>query len=98
MAKTSSGPSKLNISKSTSNSSKLKFPFQRKNYQLLLIGVGTILLGYVLMMCGGSADPNVFDPSIFSFQRITLAPIVVLIGYGIIGYSIMYKPKNQTEA
>ena len=98
MAKTSSGPSKLNVSKSPSNSSKLKFPFQRKNYQLLLIGVWIILLGYVLMMGGGSADPNVFDPSIFSFQRITLAPIVVLIGYAVVGYSIMYKPKNEPEA
>ena len=84
--------------KTTSDNSKLKFPFQKKNYQLLLIGVGIILVGYLLMMGGGSEDPNVFDPSIFSFQRITLAPIVVLLGYGFIGYAIMHKPKNNSEA
>jgi hypothetical protein len=56
------------------------------------------LVGYLLMMGGGSEDPNVFDPSIFSFQRITLAPIVVLLGYGFIGYAIMHKPKNNSEA
>lgn len=98
MAKSPSGPIKSSVTKSSPNSGKLKFPFQKKNYQLLLIGVGIILLGYLLMMGGGSADPNVFDPSIFSFQRITLAPIVVLVGYACIGYAIMYKPKKETEA
>ncbi|MFM9005862.1 MAG: DUF3098 domain-containing protein [Flavobacteriales bacterium] len=98
MAKISSGTQKNSPTKSNATSGKLKFPFQKKNYQLLLIGVGIILLGYLLMMGGGSADPNVFDPSIFSFQRITLAPIVVLTGYAFIGYAIMYKPKKETEA
>lgn len=98
MAKISTGAPKAQPAKPSSGSSKLKFPFQKKNYQLLLIGVGIILLGYMLMMGGGSADPNVFDPSIFSFQRITLAPIVVLIGYAFIGYAIMYKPKKGSEA
>jgi len=78
--------------------SKLKFPFQKKNYQLLLIGVGIVLLGYALMTGGGSEDPNVFDPSIFSFRRITLAPIVVLAGYAFIGFAIMHKPKTTSES
>ena len=86
------------MAKTTKAPSKLKFPFQKKNYQLLLIGAGIILLGYLLMMGGGSEEPNVFDPSIFSFQRITLAPIVVLFGYAFIGYAIMHKPKNNSEA
>jgi hypothetical protein len=50
------------------------------------------------MTGGGSEDPNVFDPSIFSFRRITLAPIVVLLGYGFIGYAIMHKPKQRSES
>ena len=98
MAKTPTGSFRMQSKKTTSDNSKLKFPFQKKNYQLLLIGVGIILLGYTLMMGGGSADPNVFDPSIFSFQRITLAPIVVLIGYAFIGYAIMHKPKKNSES
>ena len=98
MAKTPTGSFRMQSKKTTSDNSKLKFPFQKKNYQLLLIGVGIILLGYTLMMGGGSADPNVFDPSIFSFQRITLAPIVVLFCYAFIGYAIMHKPKKNSES
>ena len=98
MAKTQTGSFRMQSKKTTSDNSKLKFPFQKKNYQLLLIGVGIILLGYMLMMGGGSEDPNVFDPSIFSFQRITLAPIVVLFGYAFIGYAIMHKPKKNSES
>jgi hypothetical protein len=86
------------MAKQPSSPSKLKFAFQKKNYQLLLIGIGIVLLGYLLMTGGGSEDPNVFDPSIFSFRRITLAPIVVLLGYGFIGYAIMHKPKQRSES
>lgn len=86
------------MAKKPSDTSKLKFAFQKKNYQLLLIGVGIILIGYLLMMGGGSEDPNVFDPSIFSFRRITLAPIVVLFGYAFIGYAIMHKPRQSSES
>lgn len=86
------------MAKQPSASSKLKFAFQKKNYQLLLIGIGIVLLGYLLMTGGGSEDPNVFDPSIFSFRRITLAPIVVLFGYAFIGYAIMHKPKQRSES
>lgn len=50
------------------------------------------------MIGGGSEDPNVFSPEIFSFRRITLSPILILIGYGVIGYAIMYKPKKNNTA
>jgi hypothetical protein len=46
------------------------------------------------MIGGGSEDPNVFNPEIFSFRRITLAPIVVLAGFIIEVFAILYKPKN----
>ena len=71
----------------------LQFAFQKKNYMLMLIGLATLALGYVLMSGGGSADPNVFNEDIFSFRRITLAPIIILIGYCVVGYAIMYKAK-----
>ncbi|MDZ4822770.1 MAG: DUF3098 domain-containing protein [Flavobacteriales bacterium] len=73
------------------------FVFSRKNYIFLLSGIGIIILGYLLMSGGGSEDPNVFDPEIFSPRRITLAPIVVLLGYGMVGYAIMYKEKVGRE-
>ncbi|MEP7265513.1 MAG: DUF3098 domain-containing protein [Bacteroidota bacterium] len=66
--------------------------FVKQNYMLMLIGVIFILVGYMLMAGGRSNDPNVFNgDEIFSFRRITLAPIVVLIGYTIEVYAIIKK-------
>ena len=68
-----------------------RFAFGPSNYKWLGIGIGVLILGYILMSGGGSDDPNVFDESIFSFRRITLAPVVVLSGYGLIFYAILKK-------
>ncbi|MCB8965013.1 MAG: DUF3098 domain-containing protein [Bacteroidales bacterium] len=70
-----------------------KFALGRENYKLLLIGFAIIILGFILMAGGGSTDPNVFSYEIFSFRRITLAPIVVLFGFAFEIYAIMKKPK-----
>ena len=56
------------------------FAFGRSNYVWLGIGIAILMVGYLLMSGGGSDDPNVFDESIFSTRRITLAPTVVLAG------------------
>ncbi|QZT36213.1 DUF3098 domain-containing protein [Halosquirtibacter xylanolyticus] len=72
-----------------------KFALEPANYKLLIIGIGIIVLGFILMSGGGSEDPNVFDESIFSFRRITLAPVVVLFGFLFEIFAIMYKPKNK---
>ncbi|MCB9170280.1 MAG: DUF3098 domain-containing protein [Flavobacteriales bacterium] len=67
-----------------------EMPFTRVNYRYLLIGVGILILGYIFMSGGGSGDPNVFDESaIFSPMRITVAPIVVMVGYIFLIYAIM---------
>ncbi|MDG1824182.1 MAG: DUF3098 domain-containing protein [Flavobacteriaceae bacterium] len=63
--------------------SKKEFIFSRANYKLMLIGFVVITLGFILMTGGGSDDPNVFNPEIFNFRRIRLAPALVLIGFGI---------------
>jgi hypothetical protein len=70
------------------------FAFGRENYRLLVIGLVVILVGFLLMIGGGSDDPNVFSDDIFSFRRMTLAPILVLAGYIIEIYAIMKKPKD----
>ena len=72
-------------------------PLTVANYKLMLIGLAIIIIGYVLMTGGGSDDPNVFNEEMFSFRRITLAPIVVLAGFGFEIYAIMDKPKNKKE-
>ena len=71
-----------------------EMPLTVANYKLMLIGLGIIILGFILMSGGGSDDPNVFDYSMFSFRRITLAPVVVLAGFGFELFAIMKKFKE----
>ncbi len=73
------------------------FPLQKDNYILLIIGFAIIMIGFLLMMGGKSDDPNVFNPEIFSFRRITLAPIVVLFGFVFEIWAIMKKPKTEKQ-
>jgi len=67
------------------------FAFSSTNYKWLGIGLALLALGYVLMSGGGSDDPDVFSYEIFNFRRITLAPYIVLAGYGTILYAILKK-------
>jgi Protein of unknown function (DUF3098) len=72
--------------------------FTAANYKLLIIGLVIVVVGYVLMSGGGSGDPNVFDAEeIFSDRRITVAPIVVIIGYLFVVYAILKKTGSRTE-
>jgi hypothetical protein len=63
--------------------------FGAVNYKIMIAGIAVIIIGFLLMMGGGSDDPLVFNEEMFSARRITLAPIVALIGYGIIFYAIL---------
>jgi uncharacterized membrane protein len=74
--------------------STIDFPFGKENYILMLTGIGLIFLGFVLMSGGGSDDPNVFDPSIFSARRITVAPILVMAGFVVEVFAIVKKSKD----
>jgi hypothetical protein len=76
-----------------SQQQKQEFLFDNINYKILLIGIGVIVLGFILMSGGGSDNPNVFNEEVFSFRRIRLAPTTVLIGFGITIYSIFKKSK-----
>jgi len=71
-----------------------QFAFGKENYRLMLIGLAFIVLGFLIMIGGGSDDPKVFNPEIFSFRRITLAPILILAGYVIEIFAIMKRPKD----
>ena len=73
------------------------FALTGENYKLMAIGLIAIVIGFLLMIGGGSDDPNVFSYDIFSFRRITLAPMVVLFGFLFIIYAIMKKPKSKHE-
>ncbi|WP_298494259.1 DUF3098 domain-containing protein [uncultured Algibacter sp.] len=71
------------------------FVFGKKNYQFMFIGLAIIALGFILMSGGGSDDPNVFNPEIFSWRRIRLAPTLILIGFGIQIYAILLNPDKN---
>lgn len=77
--------------------SKEKFVFGKNNIILILIGIGVTLLGFALMIGGGSEDPTKFDESeLFSPMRITVAPFLVIAGYCVVIYGIMKKPNTQS--
>ena len=76
---------------------KKEFIFSKKNYRLMIIGLGVIVLGFILMIGGGSKDPDVFNPDIFNFRRIRLAPALVLIGFGIEISAILRSFKNTKK-
>lgn len=71
--------------------------FTRENYKLLIIGFVIIVIGFLLMTGGKAESPEQFNPDVFSFRRITLAPLVVLFGFAFEIYAIMKKPKEEKE-
>jgi hypothetical protein len=76
------------------NDSKQEFLFDKSNYKWMLIGVAFILLGLVLMAGGKSPDPHKFNyDEVYSFRRITLAPIMILLGLAVEVYAIIKKDK-----
>jgi len=76
-----------------------KFVFEKKNYVIMAIGFAIVIIGFMLMAGGKSEDPNAFNPDeIFSHRRITLAPLMVLIGFAVVGFGIMLKTKTDEDA
>lgn len=72
-----------------------EFLFGKRNYTIMIIGIVIILIGFGLMIGGGSDDPNIFNEDIYNFRRIRLAPTVVLIGLAVEIYAIMANPKKN---
>lgn len=64
-------------------------PLTMKNYALIAIGAVIIIIGFILMAGGTAASPEQFNDDIFSFRRITLAPIVVIAGFAFEIYAIL---------
>ncbi|HLU51394.1 MAG TPA: DUF3098 domain-containing protein [Flavobacteriaceae bacterium] len=71
--------------------------FQKKNYLFMLIGLALIAVGFLLMIGGGSDDPNDFNPEIYNWRRIRLAPTLILIGFGIEIYAILLNPNKDKK-
>lgn len=72
-----------------------EFVFNKSNYIYLFIGLGLNIIGFLLMIGGADTDPNEFNAKgLFSPVRLTVAPIVIILGYAVIFYSIMKRPKG----
>ena len=71
--------------------------FVKKNYMIMLAGMALVVIGYFLMAGGQAENPNDFNPEVFSFVRITVAPTLVLLGFGVVGYSVFFKDKDQNQ-
>jgi len=76
------------------NTSKPAFLFGKKNYLFMFIGIAFIALGFIFMAGGGSNDTTIFNEAMYDFQRIRLAPTLVIIGLGIEIYAILLNPKK----
>jgi hypothetical protein len=80
----------------TTGSRNYKPLFGKENYRWMIIGMVAVLLGLLLMIGGKSKDPNVFNPSeVYSFRRITIAPILILAGLALEIVGIFKKSKAQ---
>lgn len=73
------------------------FSMPSRNVKIIGIGLLVMVLGFVLMLGGGSSDPNVFNPEIFNFRRLTIAPLLILAGVVVIIVGIMKTPRNKEE-
>ena len=68
--------------------------FTKKKYLILMLILSLLILGFILMSGGGSSDPNVFNPEMFSFRRITVAPIIIIGSYTALMWLILKKSSN----
>ncbi len=64
-------------------------------YKLMAIGFAVIVLGYLLMIGGAPERPEIFNEDVFSFRRIVLAPMLILVGFAIEIYAIIKRPKDN---
>lgn len=85
-------------SKNAANKGNQTFLFDKENYMWMIGGLVMILLAFFLMSGGKSESPADFKyDEIYSFRRVTLAPVMLLLGFAIEVYAIMKKPKDAAQ-
>lgn len=78
-----------------SSKPEFQFAFTKQNYIWMIIGVCVLALGYILLIGGGSKDPNQFSYALFNTRRMVIAPVLIIGGLVIEVYAIMKKPKQK---
>jgi len=70
----------------------------RENFKYIIVGCIVVIVGFILMSGGGTEDPTQFnEEELFSFRRITLAPFLVMLGYGVVLFGILKRPKKEAS-
>jgi len=72
-----------------------KFPIPKQNIRIIIAGLAIMVLGYILMTGGGAKSPDEFSYEIFSTRRLTISPILILIGFAVEIFAIMHRPKQN---
>lgn len=72
-----------------------KRPFTRVNFYMMAGCVAMIVIGFLLMSGGGSANPADFNPEIFSTRRIVVGPTIAFLGFLLMAFAIIYTPKKK---
>ena len=70
------------------------FLFNKRRYRILFLSIFIIALGFIIMSGGESSDPDIFNDEIYNFRRIRLAPLMVVLGFILCVFSILYKDKK----
>ena len=68
--------------------------FNKRRYRILFLSIFIIALGFIFMSGGESSDPDIFNDEIYNFRRIRLAPLMVVLGFILCIFSILYKDKK----
>ena len=74
--------------------SKEKFAFDKTNLILLAVAMAVVIIGFILMT-GPVSTPTHFEPDIFSARRIKVAPVVCLVGFLLMIYAVLRKPRDK---
>ncbi len=94
--KNQSNPSQVRFAAADENQTEEVFALGKANIKLIGIAFLMIIIGFLLMLGGGSTA-DTYNPDIFSFRRIVLAPGIAFAGFVFMVYAIMYKSKKGKE-
>lgn len=84
-----------NVTTTKENKLNLQLAFGPINYIMMVAGIVILAIGYILLSGGGSDDPNTFNPAMFDVRRLTVAPILIVLGFAVEIFAIMYKGKKK---
>lgn len=84
-----------NVTTAKENKLNLQLAFGPINYIMMVAGIVILAIGYILLSGGGSDDPNTFNPAMFDARRLTVAPILIVLGFAVEIFAIMYKGKKK---